>query len=111
MNVTGEIRWYLGEDCANLRFSEDRYSFYVDSVLVPASFRRQGIGSQLLGHILSLADAMDKDVFLSARPIGPNDPERLWRLVHYYERFGFVITDEGLTSVQMKRPRPSQRGA
>ena len=106
MNVTGEIKWHLGEDdYAALKFSESHLAYSIDTVLVPAKFRGQGIGTQLIRKILLMADTEGKEVYLSARPIGTNDEEKLNRLVHYYERFGFQPIDRGLTVVYMKRPQ------
>ena len=79
------------------------------TVMVSAKFRGQGIGTQLFKKILILADAEDKEVYLSARPIGSNDEGKLMRLVHYYERFGFRSIDRGFSVVYMKRARNSER--
>lgn len=110
MNVTGELQWHLGDDDrASLKFSESHLAYSIDTVLVPAKFRGQGIGTQLIRKILLMADVEGKEVYLSARPIGSNDEEKLMRLVHYYERFGFQSIDRGLSVVYMKRPRLAKR--
>lgn len=110
MNVTGEMVWHLGGDNqAKLTYSESHLAYSIDTVLVSAKFRGQGIGTQLIKKLLTLADAEDKEVYLSARPIGSNDEEKLMRLVHYYERFGFHSIDRGLSVVYMKRVRNSER--
>jgi len=103
MNIVGEIKHYLGDDYAILKFSESRTSFSIDIVSVPAAYRNRGIGTLLIRHVLSLADAMQKDVMVSARPIGTSNEETLQRLVRYYERFGFREFDRGLTVVYMRR--------
>lgn len=109
MNVTGEMVWHLGDDNhATLKYSESHLAYSIDTVLVSAKFRGQGIGAQLIKKILILADAEDKEVYLSARPIGSNNEEKLMRLVHYYERFGFHSIDRGLSVVYMKRGRYSE---
>jgi len=110
MNVTGEMVWHLGDDDqAKLTYSESHLAYSIDTVLVSPKLRGQGIGAQLINKILILADAEDKEVYLSARPIGSNDEEKLMRLVHYYERFGFHSVDRGLSVVYMKRARNSER--
>jgi GNAT superfamily N-acetyltransferase len=110
VNITGEIRWHLGEqDYAHIKFSESHGAYAIDTVVVPAKSRRQGIGKQLIGRILALADTQDKEVYVSARPIGPTSEERLASLVTYYERFGFRSYDRGLTVIHMKRTRASER--
>jgi len=110
MNVTGEMVWHLGGDNQEkLTYSESHLAYSIDTVLVSAKFRGQGIGTQLIKKLLTLADAEDKEVYLSARPIGSNDEEKLMRLVHYYERFGFHSIDRGLSVVYMKRVRNSER--
>ncbi len=109
MNVTGEMVWHLGDDNhARLKYSESHLAYSIDTVLVSAKFRGQGIGAQLIKKILTLADAEDKEVYLCARPIGNSDEEKLMRLVHYYERFGFRSIDRGLSVVYMKRVRHSE---
>ena len=105
MNITGEFVWHLGDhDHAKLTFSESRKAYSIDTVLVPSKFRSQGIGSALINKVILLADAQDKEIFLSARPIGSSSEDQLARLVSYYERFGFVTVDKGFSVVYMKRP-------
>lgn len=104
MNITGEIKFFVGNgDYAHLKFSESKSSFSIDLISVPSAHRSKGIGALLISRVLQLADTMEKDIYLSARPIGSYSPERLARLVSYYKRFGFGIIDEGLTMVAMKR--------
>ncbi len=103
--------WHLGDDNhAKLKYSESHLAYSIDTVLVSAKYRGQGFGTQLIKKILILADAEDKAVYLTARPIGGNDEEKLMRLVHYYERFGFRSVDRGLSVVYMKRVRSSEIG-
>lgn len=107
MNIIGELRWYLGEkDYAYLKYSETKTSLSIDIVSVPASHRRQGIGGALIGHVLLMADCMQKDVYLSARPLGSFSEENLELLISYYGRFGFQVSDRGLTVAYMCR-KPS----
>lgn len=104
MNILGEIKYYLGERAvAHLKYSETRTSFAIDVVLVPSPYRNQGVGSFLINHVLTLADGMGKDVYLSARPIGTSGEEALGRLVGYYRRFGFEVYDRGQTVAYMLR--------
>lgn len=105
LNITGEFVWHLGNnDHAKLTFSESRNAYSLDTVLVPAKFRSQGIGTELIKRLLILADGQQKDVFLSARPIGSSSEDQLARLVSYYEGFGFSTIDKGFSVVYMKRP-------
>ncbi len=104
MNITGEMRCFLGDgDYAQLKFAESKTSLSIDIVMVPAAHRNRGIGAMLIRRVLLLADSMGKDIFVSARPIGNSSEERLNRLVEYYKRFGFEVTDRGLTAVYMVR--------
>ena len=103
MNVSGEIKYFLGSDYAHLKFSETKNSISIDSVIVPFSHRSRGIGTALIQRVLLLADGLRKDVFISARPIGVCDEERLQRLVGFYEQFDFCKYDRGVTVVYMKR--------
>jgi len=104
VNITGEIKYFLGKgEYAHLKFSESATSFSIDLVMVPSVHRNKGIGALLINRILLLADCMDKDIYVSARPIGNTSEERLYRLVKYYNRFGFEAIDQGLTAVFMVR--------
>ena len=103
MNIVGEIKCYLGDDYAHLKFSESKGAFSIDTVMVPASYRNNGIGTMLIKHILLLADSLNKEVRLSARPIGSLSEEKLQRLVAYYKRLGFQVLDRGQTIVYMMR--------
>lgn len=103
MNIIGEMRWFLGDDYAQMKYSESNGSFSIDIVTVPASYRGRGIGTKLISHILYLADKMSKDVYLSARPISSYSEEKLKRLIAYYQRFGFEVIDRGLTVAYMQR--------
>jgi GNAT superfamily N-acetyltransferase len=107
MNVTGELRYYLGGEYATLRYSESRSSLSIDIVLVPGPHRGQGVGSALIARVLLLADLTRRPVFVDARPIGTSSEAALHRLVAYYQRFGFVETGQGLTVVHMRRPVPA----
>ncbi len=108
MNIIGEVKWYLGDDHAYLKYSESGSSFSIDIVLVPPAHRGQGIGSQLVERVLRLADDLNKEVYVTARPIGSFSDQALERLIHYYERFGFELQDRGLTAGYMRRARRSQ---
>ncbi|MHB1342751.1 MAG: hypothetical protein ACYCX3_00100 [Thermoleophilia bacterium] len=111
MNIVGEMRSYLGEDYAILKFSESRESFSIDIVSVPFAHRGQGIGAELITHILQLADIAGKSVHVAARPIGNYDEDKLQRLVVYYGRFGFEQIDRGISvSYMQRRPRPLPPG-
>lgn len=103
MNIVGEMRWFLGDDYAQMKYSESGGSFSIDLVMVPASYRSRGIGANLISHVLYLADRMEKDVYLSARPIGSYSEEKLERLIAYYQRLGFEVIDKGLTVAYMQR--------
>ncbi len=110
MNLVGEIKWFLGEDdYARMKYSEDRHCLFIETILVPARYRNQGIGSELVRHVLVLADALGKKTRVSARPIGNATPENLDRLVGFYSRFGFTVEDRGMTIVYMVR-RPFSPG-
>ncbi len=103
MNITGTIKYFLGDDYARMDFSESHDSFSIDIIMVPASVRGTGIGTILLNHVISLADNMKKDIFVSARPIGATNDEKLKRIVNFYEKYDFEIYDTGLTVAYMKR--------
>lgn len=106
MNIHGEFKWFLGDDkeYAKLGFTESHKAFSIDIVLVPKAHRGKGIGSALIKHILAMADTLQKDIYLSARPIaGTTTPEKQQQLVKYYKNFGFKVIDEGVTATYMVR--------
>lgn len=105
MEINAEFKWqFAPKDFARLKFSENETAFFVEMMLVPASHRGQGIGSQLLRNVLILADAKHKIINLTARPIGAKlEKQALDRLVAYYKRFGFEVIDNGVTVVYMQR--------
>jgi GNAT superfamily N-acetyltransferase len=109
-NLEGELVLHLGAaGDARLRFSEGRDAFVLDLVLVPSATRGQGHGSALIARLLAIADALGKPVALTARPIGRSSAPALERLVRYYQTFGFVADQRGVSSVLMRRPaRPSR---
>ncbi len=104
INLTGEMRCHLsGDNTAVLRFSESCEAFVLDLVLVPSESRGQGVGTMLIERLLHLADSQGKPVHTTARPIGQNTPGILTRLIHYYERFGFQVSQRGVSSAFMVR--------
>lgn len=103
MNIVGEIKWYLDNDYAQLKFSESRTGFSIDTVMVPVAHRGKGIGTGLIQHVLTLADATAKKVRVNAYPIGNITEEKLQQLITYYMRFGFYIEDRGFANVYMVR--------
>ena len=109
MNIVGEIKWYLGGETGNyaiLKYSESVSAFSIDTILVPISHRGNGIGSTLIEKVICMSDHSGKDVYLSARPIGSSDPEKLEQLVNYYRKFGFSVVSEGFSVKHMHRPCP-----
>jgi predicted GNAT family acetyltransferase len=79
MNIVGEMRSCLGEDYAILKFSESRESFSIDIVSVRFAHRGQGIGAELITHILQPADTAGKNAHVAAGPIGSYDEDKLQR--------------------------------
>lgn len=109
-NITAELRYRLGQQTAMLRYSEGESSLMIKMVLVPPSFRGQGIGTALIKRVLLFADMANLPTFVLARPIGVSTAEALERLVVYYKRLDFVVMDRGLTAVKMYRiARPSPK--
>jgi len=103
VNIVGEMKWFFGDDYAQMKFSEISGSFSIDLVMVPASHRSQGIGTKLIRRVLRLAESVGKDVYISARPISSYNEEKLEQLITYYQRFGFEVIDRGLTVAYMQR--------
>ncbi len=106
-NLSGEIKWAVGEDNdqAKLRFSESGQEIKIETIIVPASCRGQGIGSQLMQRVIECANLSGKDVLVSARPLGGRtNPQRLERLVRFYRKLGFEEIERGVTVCHMRRP-------
>lgn len=103
MNLNGEIKLFLGKDFAQIKFTETKSSFTIDTVMVPYEHRGMGIGTALVKRVIVWADEMQKDIFTSARPIGPSSEEKVQRLVRFYEQFDFLAYEQGVTAVYMKR--------
>jgi len=105
LNASSEMKVRLGERrTAVMRFSESRHAFSLDLILVPSGCRGGGLGTELIGRLLAMADFLGKPVHTMARPIGRSDPETLARLVRFYERLGFITVEKGFRAVHMKRP-------
>jgi GNAT superfamily N-acetyltransferase len=103
MNLSGEIKLFFGKDFAQIKFTETKGSFSIDTVMVPYEHRGMGIGTALVKRVIVWADELQKDVTTSARPIGVSTEEKVQRLVRFYEQFGFFAYDRGVTAVYMKR--------
>ncbi|MDA8432279.1 MAG: GNAT family N-acetyltransferase [Nitrospiraceae bacterium] len=104
MNISGEIKcWMSAKEYAHVKFSEHSASISLDVLHVPAAHRKKGIGALLIGRLIVLADGLGKGLTVSVRPIGAHNEERLQQMVRYYEKFGFRVTDRGLTVVNMAR--------
>lgn len=105
MNLTGELHYHLeGRDYARVKFSEGVNSFSIDIVFVPSAFRQRGIGKELVKRALAIADAAGKEVFVTVRPLGQSGEDIISNLIHFYEKFGFNLTDRDPGLAHMHRP-------
>ncbi len=103
-DLTGELRWSVGDEIAQLKFVETANGIKIETIVVPASCRGRGIGSILINRVIKCANLAGKDVHLSARPLaGRTNPERLERLIRFYEKFGFKELERGVTVCHMIR--------
>lgn len=103
-NLVGTLKWSINDDIAQIKFSETDKGLSLDTMIVPAACRGQGIGSQLLQQFIDFAVLKNKDIYLTARPLGGrSSPERLARLVNFYHKSGFEVIDEGVTVCHMVR--------
>ncbi len=110
MNLTGELHYHLeGKESARVKFSEGISSFSIDIVFVPSRFRRQGIGKELVKRVLAIADAAGKEALLTVRPLGHSSEETVLRLIHFYQQFGFHVTDRDPGLAHMQRPAKPPR--
>ncbi len=104
MNLTGELHYHLeGKDYARVKFSEGVKSFSIDIVFVPAQFRTRGIGKELVKRALAIADAAGKETFVTVRPLGPSGEDVVTSLIHFYQKFGFDLTDRDPGLAHMHR--------
>lgn len=105
MNLTGELHYHLEDkEFARIKFSEGVSSFSIDIVFVPAHFRNQGIGRELVKRVLAIADASAKEVFITVRPLGQSTDEIIGSLIRFYQQFGFELTDRDPGLAHMRRP-------
>jgi len=103
-NLVGTLKWTINDDVAQLKFSETEKGLSLDTIIIPADCRGQGVGSQLLIEFIELANVKKKDIYLTARPLGGRtNPERLERLVHFYTKLGFEKLEEGVSVCHMVR--------
>lgn len=107
MRVAGEIKYYFDEeaDFAQIKYSDQEGKLSLDTVLVPASRRNQGVGSLLVSQFLAFADLWRRDVHVAARPIGVGSGSagNLEKLYRFYSRHGFVEVGRGVTVIHMVR--------
>lgn len=69
---------------------------YIARVNVPSGFRRAGVGTALMAEMCRDADAERATMILAPLPYpGQTDPMTRETLICWYERFGFVIVDDG----------------
>lgn len=78
----------------------------LDDFYVTASYRDQGIGSQILREVCETADAEGITLNLGAAP----DPGRREDLLRLYEAFGFRAKDRAIACPHMTR-QPRQAAA
>lgn len=105
-SVIGELKIIFdAKHYAYLKYVEEQDAITLETIVVPADFRKLGYGSLLMNRLISIAETFQRDIKLSARPIagGGMSDERLERLVAYYQRFGFVPLERGVTAVKMIR--------
>jgi ribosomal protein S18 acetylase RimI-like enzyme len=109
--LTGELSWSMGESQAKLKFTETDDGITLETIVVPAECRGKGCGGSLLRYLIEYSGLRKKDIQLSARPIGGGtSPERLERLVRFYEKYGFVEVERGVTVCKMVRSRSNGDG-
>jgi len=102
--VVGILKWTIANETVQLKFSETDKGLNLDTIMIPAVCRGQGIGSQLVKQFIDLANVQNKDIYLTARPLGGRtNPERLARLVNFYKKSGFDILEEGISVCHMVR--------
>lgn len=105
----GDLRlWAGGQEAGVLRFLETAEAVKLELVMVPRRFRRLGFGRSLVCRLLKYADALDKPVLVTARPIGGD--QTVDRLAAFYARLGFEFAGRGLTVIHMRR-EPRRQGA
>ena len=108
MKITGELKYFLNDDehdYAQLKFSDTNGRLVLETIIVPKSMRDQGVGTTLACQLLDLADMWEKDVYLTARPIGVGSGSsgNLDKLIRFYSRLGFAELDRGVSQINMVR--------
>jgi ribosomal protein S18 acetylase RimI-like enzyme len=81
--------------------------WFVQSVYVPPTRRKQGLGTLLLGMVCADADVLGVTLVLAVQPQGGRHSLTYGELVRWYEKHGFVATDDNL---MMRRPNGGNDG-
>ncbi len=103
-SMSGELAWSINDETVELKFTEIDKGLKIDKIIIPASCRNKGIGTHLLQHFIQLASIYNKDIYVIARPLGGRtNPERLNRLVRFYQQLGFKKLEEGISICHMVR--------
>ncbi|HZG73971.1 MAG TPA: GNAT family N-acetyltransferase [Chondromyces sp.] len=78
---------YVKEESPNhvLIYYEAKDYIFVDYIIVTGSIRGRGLGSSIMGKLMS----KNKAIILEVDPIDTDDPETIKR-VRFYERLGFT---------------------
>jgi ribosomal protein S18 acetylase RimI-like enzyme len=85
-----------GTDVGWMELQELDEELHLNQLYVAAAYHRQGIGSQVMRHVLARSRETGKPVLLN---VLKNNPAR-----RLYERFGFTVSDESETKFFMTRP-------
>ena len=83
-------------------------SYLLTRVNVPAPYRGQGVGTQLMAKMLAWADAGGWPLHLQVSPYG-DSPMQYDALVAWYKRLGFM--QDGDTPLMMRCPAPVEPAA
>lgn len=98
--VTYEITMTFRSANCSLIVWEDEDTITVSSLY--SEFRRRGHATELMQRVIELADAMDRNLILRVQPYGDDERIEKKRLIEFYEKFGFVKSDNDVMSRSRK---------
>ncbi len=87
-----------GTDAGWLQVSETKHDINLDQIYIAEGFRRQGIGSRLIGDLLATAETKKKPILLS---LVCNNPA-----LGLYQRFGFRTVGQDDNRLHMRWDAP-----
>lgn len=96
----------VSNDGARMSVYKDPDSYYIQNFVTIRPLRNKGYATALLNRMVKWADKIGATLKLHAAPFD-NEPLKLDRLIQFYEKAGFAVTERRQYSAKMERiPTP-----